>query len=157
MRGKFLALLLAGFVASNAFAAEWVVFSTSANKLAVYAYERSSIRKSPEGILVWFAQINSNPKLPFDLLLSLVTIDCGRGRIRGEQVNLYLQGNNLAEQMGSRQWDFPTPGSMAEFLIQFSCSRDSSDLVFKGSDWRALTVWGKGILKKKKNKKSLFK
>ncbi len=156
MRGKFLACLLAGFLASNAFATEWVVFSKSANGLAVTAYERSSIRKSSEGILVWFAQINSNPKLPFDLLLSLVTIDCGQGRVRGEQVGLYLRGKNLAEQPGERKWDFPTPGSVAEGLIQFSCSRDSSDLVFKGSDLGELTVWGKRILKKQKNKKSAF-
>ena len=150
MKSKVLACLLLGFVATGAFATEWTYIGISSDNLNLYAYERDGIRNSPEGILAWIAEINSDPKLSYDLSLQVLTFDCDRFRFRFEQTTYYLKGKVKHQSDGKFKWIFATPGSVGEAWVKNTCNRYKSDYVYRNNDWQNLTIWGKDLLKKSK-------
>ncbi len=150
MENKILACLLSGLIATTAFATEWTYIGHTSDKMDLYAYERDGIRKSYDGILVWIAEINSDPKRPYDLALEILTFDCDRFRFRGEQTTYYLKGKVKHQSDGNYKWKFATPGSIGEAWVQNACNRYTSDYVFRSNNWKNLTIWGKNLLKKAK-------
>ena len=78
---RILATMLCFATASVSMAGEWVFFVTTGevgNKIQAIAYDRESISELDDGLNVWFAWVNSNPSLNYDLLLELKKIDCSQ-------------------------------------------------------------------------------
>ena len=151
MRKKILALLLSSIAFSNVFAVEWTYVGTTTDSKTLFAYERDGIRKTSEGLLVWVAEINSNPQLPYDLMLEIYTFDCDKLKYRTEQTTFYLKGKVKHQMESDYKWVFATPGSIGEAMVDGACNRYPSKFTFKNNDWNDLTRWGKNLLKRVKS------
>lgn len=157
MRTKIFTFVFLGVVATSAFAAEWTFVATDSQYLSFNAYERNSGKKSPDGfLLVWTAEINSNPKTPYDLLLELNKFDCFDGRFKIEQFATYLRGRLKYQAEGNKKWEYAIPGTIGESKLRQICYRfygpETSDIstgyVYNGNDLGELVLWGKDLLKK---------
>ena len=155
---RVLATMLCLATASVSMAGEWVFFVATGevgNKIQAIAYDRESISELDDGLNVWFAWVNSNPSLNYDLLLELKKIDCSQKKLKLLQSAIYLRGQLVKSFNKERSWEYAIPGTVGEKSVVASCNRHVTSETITTTSFTELVKKGKKLIKEARREDSL--
>lgn len=149
---KIVAIVSLSFsLLGSVFATDWQYLGTNQSNDEVIAYDADSVRYADASSLAWVVLVNSDPKMPHDMVMSLLEVDCESFRTKFLTSRFYLRGKVLktinSSDIRGAKWTYAAPGTLGETTVRAVCEKKRSVINLEDARPLEITKWGKTIIK----------